>query len=80
MVHLVDPAHVGDREVQDGAALGHGSVEVSRPVDHNLDLLGLLQVLFDRLTAELAGVQVVDQGVVVEDGVWVGVCELLKNL
>ena len=65
LVHLIDAAHLRDGEVEDAAALGDGPIEVSRLVDDDLDLFGLLEILGDLLAAHFAVVQVLDESVVV---------------
>ena len=73
LVHLIDATHVRDGEVENCTTLCDRSVEISRLINNNLDLLGFLEGVLDRLTAELADFEVVDQSIVVENGVWVGV-------
>lgn len=76
---MVNNAELDEHEIEHGALGGNSSVDLSGKVDLLLSLDGNELLLLDLGRGLLGDLERLDEGSVLQNGVWIGIGELLQE-
>jgi hypothetical protein len=79
LVHVVNNAELDEHEIEHCALGGNSSVDLSGKVDLLLSLDGHELLLLDLGRGLLGDLERLDEGSVLQNGVWIGIGELLQE-